>query len=67
MIKRHYFMHMKKNWDDGSGSFSWEYYTFTMRSWFPDPQKAFYECLMILQSKVEDKPGYCEVTAFNRI
>lgn len=68
MIKRSYFMHIEKSRDDGTGSFSYQYATFTHRSWFSQPHTAFRNMFEQIEADLKDKPGTaCRVIAFNRI
>ena len=68
MIKRHYFMSVRKPHDDGSGSYSFNYVHFTMRSWLPDSVEAFNRCQKQCEKALSDRPGSLplEVVAFNR-
>lgn len=67
MIRRDYFIHARKNYDDGSGGYSYQFTHFSRRSLFPESAKAFEEALKNIKEDMADKPGgSVEVMAFCR-
>lgn len=68
MINRYYFMSVKKIHDDGNGSYSFNHFTFSRKSLFPEPLKAYEGAFEDAKKAMAEKPGTVyEVTAFNRI
>jgi hypothetical protein len=68
MIKRHYFMKVKKLHGDGAGSYSYQTLTFVHKSWLPHPQYVFDDAFKKMKELMSDKPGEVyEVCSFNRI
>jgi len=70
MIKREYFFSCKALHSDGNGSYSYKFFTCDIRSFWPDPNKVFNDCIEMAKDEFE-KSGIpndkIEVVAFNRI
>lgn len=67
MIKRDYFVSVRKHHDDGSGSYSYYYAHFTRTSWLPQSELAFRDIIEEITNDMSKKPGTkIEVIAFNR-
>ena len=69
MVKRKYFLSVKKNHGDGNGSYSYSSLISTQRSWFSDSELVFSEMVEHLKKDMSDKPGdgSLEVVCFSRI
>lgn len=68
MIKRTYFILVRKIHGDGNGSYSFFHSVFYRRSWLPQHGKAFECAFDEAKEHMKDKPGNtCEVCAFNKL
>lgn len=68
MINRHYFMSAEKPHNDGNGSLSFNSFTLSYVSWFPDPIKVYGDGAANISETMSEKPGsVVRITAFNRI
>jgi hypothetical protein len=69
MIKRKYFLHIRKNLTDGSGSYSFSNIITTKTSWFPVERESVSEEALALSKELlgDDETSIFEITAFNRI
>lgn len=68
MIKRHYFISGEKLHGDGHGSYSFNFFIVTKKSWLPKPKEVFDEAFEEMKRVLKEKPGKnCRVIAFNRI
>ena len=67
MITRWYFISAQKPWNDGSGSYSFEYIHLSVRSWLPNQSNVFVKARDAITTAMKDKPGEkIMITAFNR-
>lgn len=70
MIKRKYFLSVKKGHGDGNGSYSFISRMATHKSWLADPGHVFAEMIGAARKDMEDKPGEdgaLEVVCFTRV
>ena len=67
MIKRHYFMSARKNFNDGTGSFRSVWYKFSYTSWLADPEKVCREIVKKAEDDCKDIDGHLEITCFCRL
>jgi len=68
MIKRQYFLMVKKFYGDGSGSYSWWDCQFSRTSWLPQTEDVYKCAVAKAKDVLRDKPGdEYHVCAFNRI
>ena len=68
MIKRCYFMAVKKIHGDGNGSYSFNGFTVTRRSFFPAPLIVYEKGLEHAKEQMKDKPGdILQIESFSRI
>ena len=61
-------MNCRKLHNDGNGSYSYNVFTMTKKSWFARPEEAYSEAFEEMKKIMADKPGNdYEVTSFSRI
>ena len=61
-------MNCRKLHEDGNGSYSFNTFTMTKKSWFARSEEAYSEALESAKKEMENKPGTrYEVIAFARI
>ena len=68
MIKRMYSLSVRKPHVDGSGSYSFNHFTFNRISWFSHSEKCFDEAMEHMKDSMQDEAGdKLEVIHFCRI
>ena len=59
-------MSARKNFSDGTGSFTHVWYKFSVTSWLADPEKACQEIVKKAEDDCKDVDGHLEIICFCR-